>query len=90
MYRRACFRRVPVVQLLVEQQPLHQPRQVLVLGRHLHDGADREGVRLDGVVVPQPAPVLGRPVGAHVLVSFGRVHHRLPHQGGRLGALFTM
>ena len=52
----------PVVEVLVEEEPLHEAVATVVVGRELGERAQGEGVGLDGVVVPEPGAILGRPL----------------------------
>ena len=54
-------RRLPLVQLLVQEEPLDEAVGARVGGRQLHQRPEREGLRLDRVVVPEPRPVLRAP-----------------------------
>ena len=73
-------RRLPLVHLLVEEQPLHQTVAARVRRIELHERAQRERLRLDRVVVPEPGAVLRRPVRAEVAVGLRGIHHARPHQ----------
>ncbi len=70
----------PLVQLLVDEEPLHEPRAARIGGGELVFRAQREGLRLDRVVVPEPRPVLLGPGGPRVAVRFRRVHHAVPDE----------
>ncbi len=72
--------RFPVVELLVEQQPLDHPVPAVVGGIEFREHPQRKRVGLDGVVVPEPGAVLGRPVGAEITIGLGRVHDRVEDQ----------
>ncbi len=74
-----------MIELLVEQQPLHQAVPARVIGPELAQHTERERVRLDRVVIPEPGAFLGRPESALVPRGHGGVHHALPDGAGVLG-----
>ena len=73
-------RRLPVVELLVEEEPLDESLAPRVGRFQLHERPQGEGVRLDRVVVPEPAAVLRGPARPAVDGRLGAVHDAVPDE----------
>ena len=79
-------RGLPVVQFLVEEEPLDHAVLARILRRKLHQRLEREGMGFDRVVVPEPRPVLRGPESALILGSLCRIHDAREDQFGIRGA----
>ena len=60
--------------LLLEEPLLHESDGLAVVGRYLGEGLDKQGLRLNGTLIPAPATLVVAPIHAHLVAGERFLH----------------